>query len=343
MEIAFLTSFRHEVHMGFADTIGADLMDFRETYSGRGESTPVGDVIAGAKWPKYDAYIIEGSAPLYAAAGCSLLHDSPVIYLGGDRGMFALQRAGGKTSRSSTAGKIVERLGPSLSGQITKRVIDGAIVVSNFIADYTMNMVGPNTPIRVVNPYIEQSLFNSLESVSPSLSENTAVTVARAMDYKGVDQLVKAWPEVRSNHEDAELYIVGPGEHSKEYESTPGVTVLGFVEDLEQVFEKSSLFVQPSRGDAFAISSVEAMRAGLPALVTLQTGARSEAGAVSNRFVVDSDKISLAKGIVSYFDLPIDKRKEYSDAAIARTARFDERTKKAEFEEAFEDILERVC
>jgi len=342
MRVAFLASFEHDIHLGFADAIDADVFHFRDTYSGPGERTPLGDAVAAARWPDYDVYVIEGSAPLYAAATRAAIDDAVIFYLGGDRGMYALSPASERTAEDPLFDSLLKSVGRPAVRAVARRTIDGAIVVSDFVADYTRAVVGPEVPIRVAHPYIDPDTFRRLQAVEPDLSSPVAVTVGRAMWYKGIDRLVEAWPRVREAYEEAELHVVGPGDHPPDYEDVPGVKVRGYVDDLSEAFEPASLFVQPSRGDAFPISTVEAMLAGVPALVTASAGVRSEVRAVDGDLVVDSSTNAIAEGVVRYFNNSVEERRELSNQAYQRGIRFDAPTRKRVFRKSFNSITKHI-
>ncbi len=172
--------------------------------------------------------------------------------------------------------------------------------------------------------------------MSPELDANVAVTVGRGDRYKGVDRLAAAWPAVRERHPGAELHVVGSGH--PEYEQA-GVAVHGFVDDLPAALARAGLFVQPSRMDTFPVSTLEAMCAGLPPLVTGATGTRSEACALDPSLVVDGSPESLARGVAEYFDRPVEERRTLGAAARERGRSFDEECRCAAFERAFYDVI----
>ncbi|NHN46525.1 glycosyltransferase family 4 protein [Halostella sp. JP-L12] len=342
LDVTFLSSFSHDVHLGFANSIDANIVDFRSTYNGPMKNTPFGDAMAGRYWPESDIYMIEGSSPLIAAAARNLIDDSIFIYLGADRGMFGLTNASERTMRNSIFNDLIERYGNFAAKQLIEDTIDGVIAVSDFIADYTRLFVGSKTPIRIAHPYIEYKKYSRLAKVSPEISSTKAVTIGRSMNYKGIEQLVKGWTKVRESNSKAELKIVGPGDHPIEYEETPGVTVEGYVDDITNIFNDASLFIQPSRGDAFPVSTLEALRAGVPAIVTLTTGTRSEIRAIDGDLVVDSNASALAEGIIDYFDSDVNRRHELSQRARERGACFDPESRKAAFRKAFESLLRDI-
>ena len=108
--------------------------------------------------------------------------------------------------------------------------------------------------------------------------------VGRLEEYKGVQYLISAFPKVREKEKDAQLLIVGMGSHKKKLVSLAeslgvrnNVHFLGNVSDVElaNLYSTSSLFVMPSKYEAFCIAMVEAMGCGLPVIAT-RVGGMSE-------------------------------------------------------------------
>jgi glycosyltransferase involved in cell wall biosynthesis len=115
-------------------------------------------------------------------------------------------------------------------------------------------------------------------------NKKSMLYVGRLEEYKGVQYLLKAFPEVKENERDAQLLIVGEGSHKKKLIALAdhlGIRkdahFLGNVSDLElaNLYSTSSLFVMPSEYEAFCISLVEAMAYGLPVIAT-KVGGMSE-------------------------------------------------------------------
>ncbi|MDE6101664.1 MAG: glycosyltransferase [Ruminococcus sp.] len=98
----------------------------------------------------------------------------------------------------------------------------------------------------------------------------------RLVYYKGVDVLIKAFSQVKSN---CELFIAGTGvleneliEKVREYQISDRVHFLGFLpeEQLKQAYADCDIFVLPSvaRSEAFGIVQLEAMIYGKPVINT---------------------------------------------------------------------------
>lgn len=334
--VAMLYQDPHPAHRGFAESVGADFLDYHRLSLGSLEGTVVEDGINALAYPDYDIYLVEGSRPLYAALARRFTHGGKLVYLCADHGLYQL---GNSTFEGDSMLKsIVGRFGTPIVRLACQRGIDGVVAVSEFAAEFTRPFVSTSTPVRLAHPYIQPEAYNTLGDVTPTLDANVAVTVGRSWRYKGVDLLVDAWPFVREKFPDAELHIVGSG-HPKEYDETPGVRRRGYVENLVDAFAPASLFVQPSRVDTFPVSTLEAMRAGLPPLVTRTTGTRSEARKVDPRLVVETAPESLAEGVRTYFNRDMETRQEFSEISRKRGERFDPDSRKIAFRRAFRGVL----
>lgn len=336
VDVAMLHQDPHPAHRGFAEAVEADLVDYRSLSLGPLDGSLVADVANGLTYPDYDVYIVEGSRPLYAALARGFTRGGTIVYLCADHGLYALGEGG--FEGDSALKSLVGRFGTPLVRAVGRRGIDGVVAVSEFAAEFTRPVVGPDAPIGVAHPFIQPETYDSLGDVTPALDSNVAVTVARPWQYKGVDMLVDAWPQVRDAVPDAELHVVGGG-HPESYADTEGVTVRGYVEDLEDAFRPAALFVQPSRMDTFPVSTLEAMRAGVPPLVTNTAGTRSEAREVDASLVVDPTPDALAAGVVRYLERDRGDREGLAERARERGARFDSASRKAAFREVFERIL----
>lgn len=337
--VAMLHQGPHPAHRGFAEAIDADLVDYRGYAKGRLADSFAADLVNGLRYPPYDVYLVEGSRPLYAAMVNRLRGSARVIYLCADHGFYDL----GQTNfdGDSPAKSLVGRFGLPVVRAVGRWGIDGAIAVSSFAAEYCRPFLASDAPLAVAHPFVQPEKYDELLAVEPAYDEPVAVTVGRGSHYKGIDRLVAAWPTVRESHPDARLLVVG-ADHPARYEVVQGVEVAGYVESLPNTLADASLFVQPSRVDAFPVSTLEAMCAGLPPLVTETTGTRSEAREVDAALVCESDESGLASGVIDYFDRSVDERRALGRRARERGRRFDADSRTDAFADAFEAVLEAL-
>ena len=338
------TEYGHPAHRGFAAAIEADdlSVSFRPL-PGPLRDTFLRDAVSAsvARPPERDVYILENDAILYAAPAIERRYpDATVIHLAASDRLLERTYVPRPDDTRLRAGKrrLNSRLDTGLLRRLCRRYCDGAIAVSAFARDRLRSIVGPPFPLGVATPYVQPDRYESLAEVSPDLDAPVAVTVGTWRDHKGVELLVEAWPRVRERHPDAELHIVGP-DHPAEYTETAGVTLRGFVPSLVDVFRKAALCVHPAHIEPFGVSVIEAMRAGLPAVVTETTGARSAVSNVDDGLVVPPTSGALAAAISEYFGASAERRRELSRASRAASAPFTEERKTRQFREAFARVL----
>lgn len=106
------------------------------------------------------------------------------------------------------------------------------------------------------------------------------VYTGRLVDYKGLPEVVEAWPQVVASHPEARLAFVGEGgsdiaaceaelrNRAKALGIADTIRFPGAVDDVVPWLHAADGFVFPSREEAFGLSLVEAMACGLPAVTT---------------------------------------------------------------------------
>jgi glycosyltransferase involved in cell wall biosynthesis len=329
----------HPAHQGFAATIDADLIGLSEHYLNQLEGTIVGEVSKGISLPEYDVYIAEGTRSLYGALSKQPISDSILLYLAADHLPYELLSK--KYDSPSQINSMISSHGIWALKRLFRHYIDGAITISPFIRQHLKSILGENIPIRIVSPYIQDDLYHQLLSLEPDLQGTTAVQIGANSYYKGQDLLISAWEDVIQEYPEAELRLVGTG-NPKEFERVPGVSVLGYVENIVSELERSSLYVQPSRADGFGVSVVEAMLAGVPPVVTSTTGSSHVVKEIEHNLIAEPEPVDLAATIIKYFDRSKDNREILSESFQTRAREFNKANKTADFDTAFTEILELV-
>jgi phosphatidylinositol alpha-1,6-mannosyltransferase len=108
--------------------------------------------------------------------------------------------------------------------------------------------------------------------------------LAASERYKGHDQLLEAWTEVRRRHPAAELWIAGAGDDLERlrgkaaelgHAGGDSVQFLGKVSHarLFELYATARLFAMPSTGEGFGLVFTEAMRFGLPCVCSFDSSA----------------------------------------------------------------------
>lgn len=99
--------------------------------------------------------------------------------------------------------------------------------------------------------------------------------MSRSERYKGHDELIECWPQVRARLPNARLFVVGRGddvERLRTKASSAGlgdaVVFTGFLRDgaMRELLTRCNVFAMPSRGEGFGLAYLEAMRRGLPCI-----------------------------------------------------------------------------
>lgn len=337
----------HPSHRGFARAVGADeiVVQFqalpaplRDTFLTGALSSLVTD------FPERDVYIIENDGVLYAAPMIRWQYpEATIVHLAAADRLFerTFTRRPDETTATALKRRAATRIDTALLQRVLTRWCDGAIAVSPFALERLRTIAGPTLPVRVATPYLTPDVYESLAIVEPTLSDPVALTVGHWRNHKGTDMLVEAWPRVRDRHPGAELRIVGQG-YPGQYAETPGVTLVGFVDDLEVELAAASLYVHPAYIEPFGVSVIEAMRAGLPAIVTETTGAKCAVAPVDEELVVPPSTEALAAAVSDYFDAPLDRRRSLSRASREQSGRFTEGAMTTRFRTQFSALLDEI-
>lgn len=337
----------HPAHRGFARAVEArDIVLSAAFVPDALQGTAVAEAIAAltSPIPHQDVYLTENDSALYVAPYLRYAApESTIVHLAAADRLLAHVDVPipGHSPLRAAKRRLDRRLDEAIVRQCFKRYCDGAIAVSDLVAEHVHTIVGPDFPVRVVNPYIQPDVYESVSRVEPELSSTVAVTVSQWRAHKGLSTLVNAWPNVRERHPDAELRIVGPG-HPTRYANTDGVVLRGFLDDVAPALAGGALYVHPASFEPFGVSVIEGMRAGLPAIVTNTTGAQSVVSSVDPSLVVDPNPAALEAAVNRYFAMPVGRRRRLSAASRRRSRRFTEAKQTRRFRRQLRSLLEDV-
>lgn len=175
------------------------------------------------------------------------------------------------------------------------------------------------------------------------------VTAGLLKPHKGFADLIEAFSTVAPRHPDWSLRIYGSGPERanlrkkiNETDSNNQVFLMGPATPVTPEFAKASIFVLPSRLEAFGNVTVEAMAAGLPAVAyDAPHGPRNIITQGEDGYVVPlGDKKALAEHIEKLM-ADEDLRRKMAAAAVANVVRFQETETAARFERLVETMRAR--
>lgn len=185
------------------------------------------------------------------------------------------------------------------------RQLDGFICHGDWQAKLLSKYL-PNAEKMVVYTPILPRTYKKLKNAKlPKLNSHNLLTIGNdRVKYKGLDISIEAFKMIKKKYKDAELIVIG--KHDKKfierYKEVDGLRFMGFVPSILPFIGNSSLYIHPSRGEAFGLSITEAMLGGLPAIVSKDTGAKTIVKDLGKRFIVKTgNSYDLYKQIDWYF------------------------------------------
>jgi len=197
------------------------------------------------------------------------------------------------------------------------RRLDFVVSVSGMVTSLLANLLRDKQTVVQVTAPMSPDRFAALEHVEPALGGRTLVFVGNVTDwrYKGLDLLLDVYEKLRAT-EHVELLVVGDISHVpqslKRRLSQPGIRTPGRQDDIQPYLAQSCLCLHLGRGDACPVSAQEAMRAGIPTMVSEWTGAKEIVEKACPEFVVPLDSGEVVRRVKRYLSYPVDRRKALS-------------------------------
>jgi glycosyltransferase involved in cell wall biosynthesis len=150
--------------------------------------------------------------------------------------------------------------------RLVGRLADRQIAISRGLARYLAITEGfAEDAFTVVHYGIEPG-----PDPPPAPAATRLCAVGRLIPIKGFDLLLRAFGAARAEVPELTLEIAGAGPLERELRATApeGVTFLGRVEPVREVYERNAIVVVPSRGEGFAMVALEAAERGRAAIVS---------------------------------------------------------------------------
>jgi glycosyltransferase involved in cell wall biosynthesis len=220
------------------------------------------------------------------------------------------------------------------------RDVNGFMCVGNMERELLKDTIG-DAPATVVYPFVRESCFESIYPINPSLEKPNILFIGDGTDfhYKGADLLIGGFLKAKKEIPELQLNIIGKNWHPRKEWLKEGVTFVGYVPSLVQYIENASLYVHAGRGDAFPVSTIEAMLGGVPTIVSKWTGTKEIVKNVDESMVSDINVDDVANKIVNYFSLSDTQKKKLSVVAKREAAEFNEANKVGQFKENFAQLV----
>lgn len=158
-----------------------------------------------------------------------------------------------------------------------RRVLERAdLLHATSESEYTaIRELGLDVPVAIIPNGIDLPLVKTPETPGTT---KTLLFVGRIHPVKGIDNLLRAWQQLQSEHEDWRLIIVGPGEEQHVVQIRNLAKALDikrahftgplFGAQKAAAYDSANLFVLPSHTENFGMVVAEALAHGCPAVVS---------------------------------------------------------------------------
>jgi glycosyltransferase involved in cell wall biosynthesis len=199
---------------------------------------------------------------------------------------------------------------PKLSSTLLKSV-DLVIATSSLMSSVIKSSFNFSGHVFICHPVPDLSDFLK---INPSLKSNRICFVGSHSYIKGVDLLPEIITRIRRKIKDVEIYVIGKGKMVNE---SDGIKVFGYVPHDKRLLllSECSVYLHPSRFEAFGLSVVEAMAAGLIPIVTEMTGSKDLVKKVNPSLVVPVDVNAISEKAVEVLEMRIDEKEALSRRA----------------------------
>ena len=173
-----------------------------------------------------------------------------------------------------------------------------------------------------------------------STTENKKViAVGRYVYQKGFDLLVEAWKTVAEKHPNWHLYIYGRGDKNN-YKTVNNCHFEDAVENINDKYAESSIFVLSSRFEGFGMVIIEAMKCGVPAVsFACPCGPKDIITDGKDGFLVNNGNTKQLAERICYLIEHEEERKEMGKNAIETAKKYDINEIGKRWKELFENIV----
>ncbi|MDD5171626.1 MAG: glycosyltransferase family 4 protein [Candidatus ainarchaeum sp.] len=204
--------------------------------------------------------------------------------------------------------------------------------------------IDPGKPIGVVYPFIGDDRYNALFRMTPNLGSKEITIIGNDdVSCKGIDVAVEAFNIVLEHDKDLALNIVTNIDKinidALDRKKTSRIRYTGIVSNVMDILAGTGLYIHPSRGDTFPRASLESMAAGIPSIVSVETGTKEIVENVDAEMVCKGDAEDLAQRMISYLQLSVTEKKKRSAAFREAAKPFNRKEQLENFEKQFK----RLC
>ncbi|KAA3649015.1 MAG: glycosyltransferase family 1 protein [Bacteroidetes bacterium] len=231
---------------------------------------------------------------------------------------------------------------------------DAIICIGEFQYELAIKLLPINHHKKVYNIFngVPHNRIANLSKIVPNFESNNILFIGNAsvewrINYKGLDLMIEAFSNCCITNQSLTFTVVGDipkqliSNLLDKYDTliSNKIKFVGPSEDIDLYLRNASLYLHCARGEAWGISIIEAMCAGVPAIVSEQTGAKQVVRKLNKDFIVPLDSESISKAVLNYFSLNNEEKTNLSINAKRIVQDFTEEKAKNQFIKTFENVI----
>ncbi|MCX6772401.1 MAG: glycosyltransferase family 4 protein [Candidatus Micrarchaeota archaeon] len=217
-----------------------------------------------------------------------------------------------------------------------------AYICEGRYSEEILHKLGIHKPTYFCYTYISPKRYRVLKRIKPQLeSKEVAIIATNDYHYKGVDILLEAMKLVFRADPDVRLNIVlgniNPSHFSHLLSNRVRIT-----DDAVGALRTAALYVHPSRGDVFPVAPLEAMLAGVPVIVSNETGTKEVVEKVRKDFVTHLDAEHVAQKVLHYFAMKPKARETLSRRFRKAALPFNQKEQIRRFRKEYKKVMQKI-
>jgi|Deesub1362A_J573_1020465.scaffolds.fasta_scaffold00985_4 glycosyltransferase involved in cell wall biosynthesis len=188
---------------------------------------------------------------------------------------------------------------------------DLILTISEEDSQTLARIINSNSKIFTIPPCIERNPHSFIPVKKKKKNTRTAVLTFVGPLYwppnaEGIKWFVEeVWPILRAEKPEITLQVVGAGQDAlwkKFFSTKPGIKALGYVKDLNTVYQKTDVFIAPFKtGGGVRLKILDAMKAGIP-VVTTKVGSKGLKVNSGEHVLIADKAFDFAKAIIAVLD-----------------------------------------
>ena len=229
---------------------------------------------------------------------------------------------------------------------------DAIIVEGKMGAYFAKQILGEKLPpIYCVTSGIPKLHFNAVVNNQPNLNSKKILFMGQGpnenrMFYKGLDITINAFNKASNNDSELELIIIGEWELEIKNKLLSNLNAsiankihfIGQVDNLAPYMGTGFVYLHCARGEAFGVTVLIAMLAGMIPIVSELTGAKEVVELVDPDLIVELETDSISKQIIRVINLSKEEKLLYSEKCKALAKEYSEENVMNNYKVTFEKV-----